>query len=295
MLLDGSINMPTIWRLMDVIKEATVFLESKGIEDARLNAERLLAHVLGISRVDLYLQFDQPLKLEERNTYKTFLRRRAENEPLQYIIGETEFMSLPFRVTPDVLIPRPETEILVEQILEARMDCPSTHILDIGVGSGCISVSLANYLEGAHITGVDINPDILAVAQQNAENNNVADKIEFHVGDVSKGLDTLINQKMDIIVSNPPYVSQMEWNDLPTDVREFEPKHALDGGNDGLKFYRIIAAESKKLLKVDGAVFLEVGYNQSDAVKSILIREGFPTITAVEDLNNTPRVIIGQL
>lgn len=286
--------MPAIWKLIDVLKEASSFLDSKGIEDARLNAEQLLAQVLKISRVDLYLQFDQPLKPEERNQYKALLRRRAEHEPLQYIIGETEFMSLPFKVTPEVLIPRPETEILVEQVIEMRMGYPSSLILDIGVGSGCIAVSLANYLDNVKILGIDIHKTILDVARQNAELNQVSDNIDFQLVDMTQGLDTLIKEKIDVIVSNPPYISKMEWDSLPVEVKDFEPKHALDGGLDGFQFYHIIAAESRKILKSDGVVIVEVGDKQAEQVTEIFRSQGFQDLQSITDLNQIPRVVIGQ-
>ena len=169
---------------MDVLKEAAQFLEARGVESPRLNAERLLAQVLRIGRVDLYLQFDQPLSLDEREAFKAGLRRRAAGEPLQYILGETEFMSLDFAVNPAVLIPRPETEILVEAVLNRFDAATPVRMLDIGTGSGAIAVSLAHYLPEAQITAVDLSPNALEVAWHNGARHGVADRIQFVQADL---------------------------------------------------------------------------------------------------------------
>ena len=282
------------WRLMEVLREATAFLEERGIENPRLNAERLLGHALGLSRMDLYLRFEQPLSPREREIFKTLLRRRASHEPLQYILGETEFMSLPFKVVPDVLIPRPETETLVERVVEEMKDRKTIRILDIGVGSGNLAVSLAHYLDGAEIVGVDVDSGVLSVAEENGRRNRVGERIRFAVADVRE--ETFVGRvdpPFDAVVSNPPYVSLEEWKTLPEEIREHEPKEALCDGGDGFSFFRLIASRGKELLKSGGKLFFEVGDGQSGRVKEILTDSGYREITGHPDLNGIERVVRG--
>jgi len=276
-----------------VLQEATVFMRSRQIENPRLNAERLLAHVLSLTRIDLYLQFDKPLTTEEREAYKMLLRRQAGHEPLQYILGETEFMSLPFRVTPDVLIPRPETEILVEKVIERVQTVPSPTFLDIGTGSGCIAVSLAHYLPGARITAVDRSESALKIASENAEANGVADRIQFMPLDIRnpeppEKWDGLF----DAIVSNPPYVALSEWDRLTEEIRIHEPRIALCDEGDGLAFYRLIAEKTASWLKPEGTICLETGDGQTVSVQNIFKRNGFRTESIHADLNGIDRVLI---
>ncbi len=281
-----------IWKLIDVLKEAALFLGRSGVENPRLNAERLLASVLRSDRVGLYLQFDKPLSAAERESFKALLRRRAGHEPLQYILGETEFMSLPFFVKRDVLIPRPETEILVEKVLESCKGRGPVRILDIGTGSGCIAVSLAKMLPGSPVDAVDAAPSALGLAESNAERNGVADRVRFFGADV-RGEEFIraVRPPYDIVVSNPPYVSLAEWPGLPKDVREFEPRTALCDEGDGLSFYRVIAHKAKALLSPGGKLFLEIGFGQKDSVFEILRSAGFTNIEAYPDLNGIDRVV----
>lgn len=286
-----SLSNPT-WLLMDVLKSATDFLKSKSIENPRLNAEQLLAHSLQMDRMSLYLQFDRPLTQQERDTYKNCLRRRAENEPLQYIIGQTEFMSLPFTVTPEVLIPRPETETLVEAVAEIVKKEDSVHILDIGTGSGIIAVSLAHYLPNADLTAIDISDSALAVAKQNATLNQVDGRIRFFMGDVmGDSFLSLFPNGFDVVVSNPPYVTKQEFEQLPEEIRKHEPKEALTDHGDGLDFYRKISEIGHTLVKPDGVIFVEVGDTQSQSVQLIFAENQYQTIQAIKDLNGIERVI----
>lgn len=280
-----------IWRVIDIIQEATTFLKNKGIEDPRLNAERLLASTLKLSRVDLYLQFEKPLSETEREIYKGLLKRRAQHEPLQYITGETEFMSLTFRVGPNILIPRPETEILVEKVIDLVKD-QSFHILDIGTGSGCIAVSAAHYCPEAEITALDISQPVLESARGNARLNHVEDRIRFKQVDIlSFDPDKEI---FDLIVSNPPYISENEWQNLPPEIRKHEPKTALSDGKDGLKFYRKIAESAVQMLLPGGTIILEIGDTQLEPVRQILTNHTFGDIQITHDLNGIPRVIQGK-
>lgn len=282
-----------IWRLTDVLAEAAAFLKMRGISDPRLNAERMLAHVLGLKRIDLYLQFDRPLNRDERNAYKDLLKRRTAREPLQYILGETEFMSLPFRVGPDVLIPRPETEVLVERVLEDAKAEPVQTILDIGTGSGCIAVSLAVNLPDVRITALDVSKEALETASQNAELNGVQERIHFIRGDIRCGIES--DSRFDAAVSNPPYISLDEWDGLEPEIREFEPRSALCDESDGLAFYREIAGKSRSFLQNGGRLYLEVGDGQSGSVRRLLETSGFSGVESFLDFNRIERVVKGTL
>ena len=275
---------------MEVLKSATDFLKSKSIENPRLNAEQMLAHCLHLIRMKLYLQFDRPLSKEERDRYKELLRRRAENEPLQYIIGQTEFMSLPFRVGPGVLIPRPETEILVEAVLDLNFEGPA-NILDIGTGSGCIAISLAHYMPEAQIAAVDKFGDALQIARANAELNQTT-RINFLQKDIMNSeFVSSFDTPFDILVSNPPYVTAAEYNALPLEIRDYEPKDALTDHDDGLVFYRCIAETAKLLVKPGGFCLVEVGDTQSPAVQKIFTDTCLGIVETLCDLNGIERVI----
>jgi release factor glutamine methyltransferase len=275
--------------LTDVLSEATAFLKSRGIFDPRLNAERLLAHLLDLKRIDLYLQFDRPLAQSERDAYKALLRRRADHEPLQYIIGVAEFMSLPFRVTPDVLIPRPETETLVERILEDAKTETIHTILDIGTGSGCIAISLAANLKDVRITALDASKAALEIASRNADLNGVQDRIQFIERDIQTGPE--FESRFDIVASNPPYVALDEWDRLDPEIRNFEPRLALCDESDGASFYRVIVEKSKFLLQKGGRLYLEVGDTQGERVRNLLVEAGFSDVEIFQDLNQIHRVV----
>lgn len=264
-------------------------MKSKGISDSRLNAERMLAHLLDLKRIDLYLQFDRPLNTHERDAYKVLLRRRVAHEPLQYVLGETEFMSLTFRVSPDVLIPRPETETLIERIFEDAKTEPIHTILDIGTGSGCIAISLAANLQDAQISGLDASSSALEIAAQNAELNGVQDRIQFVEGDIRDDLE--FESRFDVVVSNPPYIALNEWDGLDEEIQNFEPRMALCDESDGLSFYRVIAQKSKSLLQKGGRLYLEVGDTQSESVHTLLGEAGFKGVEIFQDLNQINRVV----
>jgi release factor glutamine methyltransferase len=279
-----------------VLKEAGLFLSRAGIENPRLNAERLLASVLKLDRVGLYLQFDKPLSSAEREPFKALLKRRAAHEPLQYILGETEFMSLHFRVTRDVLIPRPETEILVEKILESCKGGGAVRILDIGTGSGCIAVSLAKMLPESTVDAADVAASALELAQSNAERNGVAGRVHFIEADIrGENFAQSVRFPYDVVVSNPPYVCLSEWPNLPKDVRDFEPRTALCDEGDGLSFYRIIASKAGAILSPGGKLFLEIGFGQKNSVFEILQLAGFSGIEACPDLNGIDRVVKAEV
>ncbi len=282
------------WKLIDVLKEASAFLETQGIDSPRLNAERMLAHVLGLSRIELYVQFEKPLESVEREAYKTLLRRRARREPLQYLTGETEFMSLPFRVTPAALIPRPETEILVEQAIETAKDIQKRgrglRILDIGTGSGCIAVSLAKMLPEARIDAVDRSEEALTVAGANAEQNGTGDQVTFSRVDIMEAPVPEGMTGYDLIVSNPPYIPDSVIDGLEPEVRDHEPREALSGGDDGLRFYRHFREILPQMLGTHGAVLLEIGADQGDAVKGMFQDGNWSSVRILQDLAGLDRV-----
>ncbi len=278
--------------VLESLQLSTDFLEKKGIESSRLNAELLLSEILRCKRLDLYLKFDQPLKENEVNIYREWIARRGKFEPLQYIIGNVEFYCLPFKVTPDVLIPRPETEILVEEVIKFCKDKTGLKILDIGTGSGNIPIALAKNMNDAELTAVDISEKALSIARENAVSNGVEEKIQFISSDVKKFMS---NYKFDIIVSNPPYVSNEEYPNLQNEILNYEPMVAVTDSNDGFDFYRTIAGRAKILLKSDGKIFLEVGKDQSKYVADILEKNDFINIYFVKDYQQIDRVVVGEL
>ena len=276
---------------------STDYLEKKGIDNPRLNVELLLGHVLKMKRVQLYLNFEKPLSPSELDQFRLFLKRRANQEPIQYITGETEFYSLKFKVNRYTLIPRPETEILVDKIIET---CTKTFsqldkilVLDIGTGSGNIAISIAKNVQNAFISGIDINAEALKIATHNAQVHNVQDQIQFRLADVfDDNFFIKLTNKIDIVVSNPPYISQEEFDALPIEVKHFEPYIALDGGKDGLIFYRRMLQISKEVLKANGIVGLEISYNKGDQISELAINYGFRDVEVINDLNGCERVII---
>jgi len=254
------------WTSLKLIQWTSGHFEKKGIPNPRLDAELLLAHVLKCKRVDLYTGFEKTVGDNHLAEFKVLIERRAKREPLQYIIGETEFWGLKFKVTPDVLIPRPETELLVEESLKFP---EAKNILDIGTGSGCIAISLAKHLPEARITATDISKESLEVAKENAEANSVADRIEFIASDIAPWLFFETQEKkFDLIVSNPPYIDPLEIDLLQTEVSQHEPRRALDGGKGGLEIIDKILQEAPDFLKDGGALLLEVGEEQAAILKT---------------------------
>ncbi len=279
--------------VLESINLSTEFLNNKGIESPRINAELLLAKILNCKRLDLYLSFDRPLSESEKNQYREFIIRRSKFEPLQYIVGSVEFYGFEFKVNPSVLIPRPETEILVEKIIETHKEKSGLKILDIGTGSGIIAICLAKYLIDSNITGVDVSEEALTTAKENAVINSVENKIKFYQADILK--DEIPEDEFDIIVSNPPYISNEEFPSLQPELRNYEPKEALTDESDGLSFYRAITKIGKKKLKKGGKIFFEVAQNQSEKVRIILDKEEFKNIKFQKDYLNIERVVSGEI
>jgi len=282
------------WTILELISWGTTYLSEQGFNDARLNIELLLASVLQLKRIQLYTQFDRPLTEEELARFKELLKRRLTREPLQYIVGETEFFGLKFFVDSRVLIPRPETEILVEEVvdkIQARFEPDvQVRILDIGTGSGCIAVTLAHMLRDVRIVAIDVSEEALTVARLNAQLHDVAHDIEFRRADVF--VDD-IHETFHCIVSNPPYISQEEYALLPEEVKKFEPRQALAGGKDGLSFYRAIARKSTLLVN-NGFVAVEHAYNQREDVLTIFKENGWQNLTSIKDYDGNFRVVMAE-
>ena len=279
--------------VLELLNLTTPFFEQKGIDAARLNAELLLADVLKCKRLDLYLAFDKPVKDEEVDNFRSLVKRRGLREPLQYILGHLEFYGLTFSVNKDVLIPRQETEILIETVLKVIDKEAKVNILDIGTGSGVIAVTLAKHLPNAKIIAVDKSPEALAVAGINAETHDVSGRITYLQNDILAS-SLPINEKFDIIVSNPPYVPLSEFQSLQKEIVAYEPDFAVTDFSDGLTFYRKIIESAKNYLEENGKIFFEVGAGQAAQVKSLFELHNFSSIEITKDYSNIDRVIKGE-
>ncbi len=283
------------WSLLPLLQWSTDYLQEKGVPGNRLLVERLLAHVLQLSRVELYLRFDRPLSAEELATYKQLFKRILEHEPLQYVLGETEFMSLMFSVGTGVLIPRPETELLVEtalaagKVLAAHQD--RIDVLDVGTGSGCIAISLAAYLDRAQLTAMDVSLEALQWTRKNVERHQLAQRIDIVQHDLLQAPPPPWQRKFDILVANPPYVRAQEYDLLAPEIRLYEPREALWAGDDGLIYYQRLALWAKEILKEQGQFFVEIGDGMAEAVLSLFRARGFHDITLQRDLADKERLV----
>lgn len=259
----------------------------------RLDVETLLQKVLDVDRLYILLNLERTLSKDEERLFNKFINERLNNRPIAYIVENREFMGLDFYVKEGVLIPRPDTEILVEEVIELGKNKGPINILDIGTGSGAITVSLAKYLENAEITSVDISDIALEIGKINAVNNNVDNKINFVKSDLFTNIDK--NMKFDIIVSNPPYIKREVIETLDKQVKDFEPYNALEGGIDGLDFYRAITSQAKDYLKEGGILAYEVGHDQSEDVSKLMEKDGYTNIYTRKDLQQIDRVVIGSV
>lgn len=275
-----------IWTPLKVLAWTTGYLSEKGIENARREAEWLLCAATGMERMGLYLNFDRPLHDDELAVYRGMVARRARREPLQHILGTQEFDGLEFMVSPAVLIPRHDTEALVATAC-AQVPHAAT-VLDIGTGSGCIAVAIARRLPQAAVTAIDLSPGALAVARRNAEQHRVT--IEFLLGSFFQ---PVLGRRFDLIVSNPPYIPTLDLAALEPEVRDFDPRLALDGGQDGLDAYRSLVPAASQHLVPGGRLFLEVGAGQDMAVAELCAAAGFDAILTVPDTAGIQRVVGG--
>ena len=276
------------WTVLKLLRWTADYFAGRGIDSPRLDAELLLADALGLDRVGLYLNFERPLLAGELANFREKVKRRADREPLAYILGHTEFWSLPLTVTPDVLIPRPDTELLVEQALALGGEGPRA--LDVGTGSGALAIALAHERPQWTITAIDISPAALAVAMENARGNGVAERITFVATDLAK----LPAGPFDLIVANPPYIPHGELATLMPEVRDYEPHLALDGGKDGFDAYRALARQAGGVLAPGGWLLVEVGHDQAAAVQELFNEAGLREIFAARDLAGIERVVGGR-
>ena len=277
-----------VWTIGEIVKWSEGFFEGRGAETPRLDAEVMLSFLLGVARIYLYVHFDQPLTEGELSRYREMVKRRAAGEPVAYIVGRKEFMGLTFKVTSDVLVPRPDTETLVTAVIERLKDRGGAKIADIGAGSGAVALSLAEYLPEVFLTAVDISREALKVARENAEKLGFSERVEFREGDL---LAPLEGETFDAIVSNPPYIPRGETESLPSEVKA-EPRLALDGGEDGLDFYRRLLKESGGLLREEGFLAVECGDGQSGRILEIAKGGAFSEPKMYRDLAGKERVMI---
>jgi len=260
-------------------------------ERARQDAEMLLLSILGKNKAWLMAHGEEELPGEQQMRYAELLERRLKGEPIQYITGETEFYGLPFRVMRDVLIPRPETEHLVEKTIELAPLFPRPRIVDVGTGSGAIAVALAHEWPLAAITAIDLSASALEIARGNAERCGFANRIRFLEGDL---LEPVAGERFEFVVSNPPYVPEGDRATLSVEVRDYEPEMALFAGGDGLEVYRRLIPAAFDALTPGGFVILEIGYGQSPAITELLRGSGFEQIEFVPDLQGIPRVVCAR-
>ena len=281
--------------VLEGIQKSAEFLAKKNVEPPRLHAELLLAHLLKMPRMKLYLNFERALVPAEVDALRELVRRRGQREPLQHIIGSTSFCGLEIAVNRHVLIPRPETELLAEagwNFLSTLDSRPST-TLDFGTGSGCLAIALAVKSPATLVYAVDVSPDALTVARQNAASHQLGERIQFLQGD---GFAALPNDvRFDLIVSNPPYISTAEIGTLEPEVRDYDPRGALDGGADGLDFYRQLAAEARTFLKPTGKLMLEFGAGQAAAIREIFEKQKWVVEAIQPDYTQRERILIARL
>ena len=261
----------------------TTQLKKNEITSPKQNAENIISHVLQINRLDIYLHLEKELSKAQYISILEITARRKKHEPLQYILGETEFYGYKLKVSNNVLIPRPETELLVEKIIHEEKNINS--ILDIGTGSGAIAIALAKNMNKIRIDAVDLLEPVLKIAQQNANLNNV--EINFFQSDIYEN----ITDKFDLIISNPPYISQEEYELLPEEIKDHEPKSALQAENNGLYFYKKILQNAKEHLTESGKIYFEIGYGQAEEITEIAKKNGFSNIQVYKDLNGFDRIM----
>jgi release factor glutamine methyltransferase len=293
----GSGGAGEVWDVRRLLRWSAEWLARRGIASPRLDGELLLADALGVERLALYLDPDRPLTPAELQAFKQRITRRAAREPVAYILGQREFWSRSFRVGPGVLVPRPETECLIEAILARVSDRQfPLSILDLGVGSGVLLLTLLQEFPRAHGTGIDCAPEALAYAQINAQRFDLLSRAHLLQGDLCKacGSDLLPASGFDLIVSNPPYIGQTEWSTLQPEVRDWEPATALVAAEEGQALYRQMFTHCLSLLRPSGWLVLEIGATQGAPVRQMAVDSGLQQVEVLEDYARHPRVVVGQ-
>jgi release factor glutamine methyltransferase len=284
-----------VWTVLRMILWSADYLRDKGIESGRLDAEHLLAHVAGVDRLQLYLDFERPLSRTELDAFRPLLKRRAGREPLQYIIGKQSFRELELEVRPGVLIPRPETELLVELVLEwvAAQNRPAATALDVGTGTGAIALSLAFEGAFASVVATDVSSEALDVARKNRDAVELEEGVDLRLGSLFDPLEP--EERFDVIVSNPPYVPEVDRPSLQPEVRDWEPGGALFAGSDGLDVLRQILQGARAYLKPGGLMALEVGFDQARYVADLLEAVGgFEQVRVVRDYSKKERFVLAH-
>ncbi len=295
------------WTILRMILWSAKYLTEKGVEAGRLDAEWLLSAALGVDRLQLYMQYDRPLSTEEREAFKPLLRRRASREPLQYIIGRTGFRQLELKTDPRVLIPRPETEVLVQEVLDwasaghgsagrvgaGRGDVGAGRVWDMGTGTGAVALSLAAEGTWTRVVATDVSPAALSVAADNAERHELSGLVEFREGSLFEPLEE--REQFDVIVSNPPYIADGERGALQPEIRDWEPPEALFAGEDGLDVIRQLVAGAPEHLSCGGLLALECGLGQAEGIAADLKANGaFAAVRIRPDLTGRPRVVMAE-
>lgn len=283
--------------VLEVIQRSSEYLARKGVESPRLQIELILAHLLQMPRLKLYLNFNRLLTTTELDALRGLVQRRAAREPVQHILGSTSFCGLEMAVTPEVLVPRPETELLAERAWEFLKQCEASgqapgRVLDFGTGSGCLAIALAVQVPQAQVSALDISETALQVARQNALRHGVEGRIQFHAGDGFAALPA--GSEFDLLVSNPPYIPSAEIGHLEPEVRGHDPHTALDGGRDGLDFYRRLAVEAPTFLAPGGRLMLEFGDGQEEALRQILSEPTWVIDAVAKDYSKRPRILIAH-
>ena len=287
----GELILPTEWTVRDVLDWTKGYFQEAGIEKSRLDAEILLAHTLEMERIELYLEPNRPVSQEELNEYKPLIKKRKGGVPLQYITGQVNFMGLTLRVDKRALIPRPETEELIEELISNHRESENLRVLDLGTGSGAISIALAKFLVRPTILATDVDVSALELAKENAELNEVEDRIEFRQ---SNWFDS-IDGSFDLIVTNPPYVAADELEDLSPKIKDQEPTIALDGGEDGMEDIAHILQNAPSYLTTSGCLYMEIGHEQGDLVREVLEDDtNYRSKEIMKDSGGRERILIAQ-
>ena len=276
--------------ISEALESAAKTLQTSGVAEAVREAKSLLAFALNSNQTFLIAHAEYELSVEEEKRFRDFITRRARREPFQYIVGKQEFYNLDFAVTPDVLIPRPETELIVAAAIEITKG--NARFCEVGIGSGCISVSILHAVKTASAIGLDISEEALKVARENAETHLVAKRLELKSSDVFENLPA---EKFDFIVSNPPYIPGEDVKNLQAEVRDYEPPAALTDGKDGLSIVRKIIADAPHFLKAGGFLLMEIGINQETKVREMFDEKNWREIKILPDLQNIPRTIKGRI
>ena len=281
----GIVKVMTIF---EALKSASEILRASGVGNAVREAKYLLAFVLNVNQTYLVAHSEYEIPFEEEKRFKDFVTRRARREPFQYIVGRQDFCGLEFSVTPDVLIPRPETEMLVEAAIEILRTKENSTFCEVGIGSGCVAVSILHSIETASAIGLDISEKALKVAKKNAESHRVLERLKLRISDV---FENLSGEKFDLIVSNPPYIPREDMRALQAEVRDFEPRAALTDGGDGLSIIEKIIDGAPKFLRSGGFLVMEIGINQADDVQAMFDVKIWRELKILPDFQGIPRTV----